>query len=126
VSNQGEIQMAYVDVMVVPFKATNLKAYKKLVRDSAKAWKRAGAVGYHEMVEDDVKRGKVTSFPQSVKLKKGEKIGCAYLIFKSKAHRNACWKKMMKDPFIVGFDPKKTPFDMKRMFFGGFKTLISF
>ena len=77
--------MAYVDVMVVPFKATNLKAYKKLVKDSAAAWKRAGAVGYHEMLEDDVKPGKVTSFPQSVKLKKGEKIGCAYLIFKKQS-----------------------------------------
>jgi uncharacterized protein YbaA (DUF1428 family) len=62
--------MAYVDVMVVPFKATNLKAYKKLVRDSAKAWKRAGAVGYREMIEDDVKPGKVTSFPQSVDSKR--------------------------------------------------------
>ena len=118
--------MAYVDVMVVPFKATNLKAYKKLVRDSSKAWKRSGALGYHEMVEDDVKPGKVTSFPQSVKLKRGELVGCAYITFKSKAHRNACWKKMMKDSFIATFDPKKVPFDAGRMFFGGFKTLIQF
>ena len=118
--------MAYVDVMVVPFMAKNLKAYKRLVRESAKAWKRSGALGYHEMVEDDVKPGKVTSFPQSVKLAKGEKIGCAYIIFKNKAHRGACWKRMMKDPFIAGFDPKKVPFDAKRMFFGGFKTLVQF
>ncbi len=118
--------MAYVDVMVVPFKATNLKAYKKLVRDSAKAWKRCGALGYHEMVEDDVKPGKVTSFPQSVKLQKGEKVGCAYIIFKTKAHRNAVWKKFMNDPFAAGFDMSTVPFDAKRMFFGGFKTLVQF
>ena len=118
--------MAYVDLMVLPFEATNLKAYKKLVKASSAAWKRVGALGYHEMLEDDVKPGKVTSFPQSVKLKKGEKVACAYLIFKNKAHRNACWKKMMKDPFMTGFDPKKVPFDAKRMFFGGFKTLVSF
>jgi uncharacterized protein YbaA (DUF1428 family) len=121
-----EVQMAYVDVMVLPFKAENLKAYKKLVRDSAKAWKRNGAIGYHEMVEDDVKPGKVTSFPQSVKLKEGEKVACAYIIFKTKAHRNQVWKKIMKDPFMTGFDPKNMPFDAKRMFFGGFKTLVSF
>jgi uncharacterized protein YbaA (DUF1428 family) len=118
--------MAYVDVMVLPFKSTDLKAYKKLVRDSAKAWKRCGALSYHEMVEEDVKPGKTTSFPQSVKLKAGEKVACAYLIFKNKAHRNAAWKKFMKDPFAANFNLKNAPFDMKRMFFGGFKTLISF
>ena len=118
--------MAYVDVMVLPFKATDLKAYKKLTRDSAKAWKRCGALSYHEMVEDDVKPGKVTSFPQSVKLKKGEKVGCAYIVFKSKAARNSSWKKIMKDPFMAQFNPKNVPFDARRMFFGGFKTLVQF
>ena len=118
--------MAYVDVMVLPFKAMDLKAYKKLVRDSAKAWKRCGALSYHEMVEDDVKPGKRTSFPQSVKLKEGEKVACAYIIFKTKAARNAGWKKFMKDPFVASFNPKTVPFDAKRMFFGGFKTLVSF
>ena len=118
--------MAYVDVMVLPVKSTNLKAYKKMLRESAKAWKRAGALSYHEMLEDDVKPGKVTSFPQSVKLTKGEKVACAYIVFKNKAGRNAAWKKIMKDPFIMGFNPKTVPFDMKRMFFGGFKTLVQF
>jgi uncharacterized protein YbaA (DUF1428 family) len=77
-------------------------------------------------VEDDVKPGKVTSFPQSVKLKNGEMIGCAYITFKSKAHRNSVWKKIMKDPFMASFDMKTVPFDAKRMFFGGFKTLVQF
>jgi len=118
--------MAYVDVMVLPFKAADMAAYKKFVRASAKAWKRNGALGYHEMVEDDVKPGKVTSFPQSVKLKKGEKVACAYLLFKNKAHRNAVWKKMMKDSFMVDFNPKTVPFDASRIFFGGFKTVVQF
>jgi len=118
--------MAYVEVMVLPFKAEDLKAYKKLVQGSAKAWKRCGALSYHEMVEDDVKPGKVTSFPQSVKLKKGEMVACAYIVFKTKAARNAGWKKFMKDPFVSSFDPKTVPFDMKRMYFGGFKTLVQF
>ena len=118
--------MAYVEVMVLPVQAANLKAYKKLLQGSAKAWKRCGAVSYHEMIEDDVKPGKRTSFPQSVKLKSDEKVGCAYIVFKSKAARNAAWKKFMKDPFLANFNPKTVPFDMKRMYFGGFKTLVSF
>ena len=118
--------MSYVEVMVLPFKAADLNAYKKLVRGSAKAWKRCGAMGYHEMVEDDVKPGKLTSFPQSVKLKKGELVGCAYIVFKNKAHRNKGWAKFMKDPFVAAFNPKNVPFDMKRMYFGGFKTLVQF
>jgi uncharacterized protein YbaA (DUF1428 family) len=118
--------MAYVEVMVLPVKAGELKAYKKLLRASAKAWKRCGAISYHEMLEDDVKPGKHTSFPQSVKLKADEKVACAYIVFKNKAARNAGWKKFMKDPFVGSFNPKTVPFDMKRMYFGGFKTLVSF
>lgn len=118
--------MAYVEVMVLPVKADDLKAYKKLVQGSAKAWKRCGAQSYHELLEDDVKPGKRTSFPQSVKLKSGEKVACAYIVFKNKAARNAGWKKFMKDPFVASFNPKTVPFDMKRMYFGGFKTLVSF
>jgi uncharacterized protein YbaA (DUF1428 family) len=121
-----EAKMAYVDVMVVPVPNAKLKAYRAMVKKSAEAWKRCGATEYVEAVADDVKAGKVTSFPQSVKLKKNETVVCAYLIFKSKAHRTAVWKKMMKDSFMKDFDPKTVPFDAKRMFFGGFKPIAGF
>ncbi len=116
--------MAYVDLMVLPVPAKSLAAYKKLVKQSAAAWKKAGASAYHEVIEDDVKPGKTTSFPQSLKLKKGEKVAAAYLVFESKAARNKAWKAIMKDPFMADFDWKKAPFDGKRMYYGGFKTLI--
>ena len=118
--------MAYIDLMVLPVSASKLGAYKKLVKQSAEAWKRAGALSYHEVIEDDVKSGKVTSFPQSLKLKKGEKVAAAYLVFESKAHRNKAWKAIMKDPFMANFDWKTSPFDGKRMYYGGFKTLVQF
>ena len=118
--------MAYFDFMVIPIPTANLKAYKSMVKKSAAAWKRAGALAYVEAIAEDVKEGKVTSFPKSVKLKEGEMVGCAYLVFKSKAHRNACWKKIMQDPFMKNFDPKTMPFDGKRMFFGGFKPIVQF
>jgi uncharacterized protein YbaA (DUF1428 family) len=117
--------MAYVDFMVTPVPKDKLAEYKKLCRKSAAVWKKCGALAYAENIEDDVKPGKLTSFPQSVKLKKNEVVVVAYIFYKSKAHRNATWKKIMKDPFMANFDWKSAPFDGKRMIYGGFKPLVS-
>jgi uncharacterized protein YbaA (DUF1428 family) len=118
--------MAYIDFMVTPVPKAKLKAYKALCKKSAAVWKKCGALGYAECLEDDVKPGKVTSFPQSLKLKKGEVVVAAYVIFKNKAHRAQVWKKIMADPWMANYDMKKAPFDAKRMFFGGFKPLVKF
>ena len=118
--------MAYVDVMVTPITKSRMAEYKKICRKSKAIWKKYGAVRYVECVEEDVKPGKLTSFPQSVKLKKGEVVGVTCITYKSKAHRNAVWKKLMKDPYFANMDMKSMPFDGKRMFFGGFKSLVDF
>jgi uncharacterized protein YbaA (DUF1428 family) len=118
--------MAYVDYMVVPVPVARLAEYRALAKKSAKIWKKHGALGYTEAVADDVKPGKFTSYPQSVKLKKGEVVVASHITFRSKAHRNAVWKKLMKDPFMANFDMKKAPFDANRMFFGGFKSIVGF
>jgi uncharacterized protein YbaA (DUF1428 family) len=118
--------MSYIDAMVIPVPKAKLKDYKKLVKKSAVAWKRVGALAYVEAIADDVKPGKKTSFPQALKLKPDEIAGVAYIVFQSKAHRNKCWKLMMKDPFMASFDGNTMPFDGKRMFFGGFKTIAGF
>lgn len=118
--------MSYIDVMVIPVPTAKLKDYKKLVKKSAAAWKRAGAIAYIEAIADDVKAGKKTSFPQSVKLKPDETVGVAYIVFNSKAQRNKAWKAIMKDPFMANFDMKAAPFDGKRMYYGGFKQIGGF
>jgi uncharacterized protein YbaA (DUF1428 family) len=118
--------MSYIDVMVIPVPIAKLKQYKSLVKKSAAAWKRVGALAYVEAIADDVKPGKKTSFPQALKLKPDEVAGVAYIVFESKAHRNKVWKVMMKDPFMSAFDGKTMPFDGKRMFWGGFKKIAGF
>jgi uncharacterized protein YbaA (DUF1428 family) len=118
--------MAYLDVMVLPVKKDGRKAYVKMVKVMAKAFKKHGALEYHEAWGEDVKPGKLTSFPQSVDLKPDETVAVAYLVFKTKAARNKCWDKFMKDPTVMNYDRSNIPFDMKRMFFGGFKTLHKF
>ena len=118
--------MACVDFMVAPVPKNKMKAYRALSKKSAALWKKYGALGYAECIADDAKPGKLTSFPQSVKLKKGEIVATSYIHFKSKAHRAAVWKKIMKDPFFANYDWKSAPFDGKRMFFGGFKLIAGF
>ena len=118
--------MPYFDFMVVPAKADKMAEYKKLVLKSAKLWKKCGALSYMECAADDVKPGKTTSFPQSLKLKADEVAVVAFIGFKSRKHRDLVWAKVMKDPFMANFDMKTAPFDGKRMFYGGFKSIAGF
>jgi uncharacterized protein YbaA (DUF1428 family) len=117
--------MHYVDGFVVPVPSKKLAAYKTLSKKAGKVWREHGALEYVECVADDVKPGKTTSFPQSVKLKKGEAVVFSYIVYKSRAHRDKVLAKVMKDPRLADMmDPKKMPFDAKRMIYGGFKTML--
>ena len=118
--------MNYVDGFVLPVEEKRLAEYWKIARHAGKIWREHGALEYFECVADDVKAGKVTSFPQSVKLKPGEIVVFAWIVYKSRAHRDRVNAKVMKDPRLMPMmDPKKKmPFDMKRMFFGGFKIVV--
>jgi uncharacterized protein YbaA (DUF1428 family) len=118
--------MRYVDGFVVPVPKKNLQAYRRMARKAGKVWREHGALEYFECVADDVKPGKHTSFPQSVKLKSGETVVFAYIVYKSRAHRDRVNAKVMKDPRLADMmDPKGLPFDGKRMFWGGFKVLVN-
>ena len=117
--------MKYVDGFVLPVPKRNLKAYRSMARKAGNVWKEYGALEYIECVADDVKPGKHTSFPQSVKLKSGEIVVFSYIVYKSRADRDRILAKVMKDPRLAKMmDPKAMPFDAKRMIYGGFKTLI--
>ena len=115
--------MSYIDGYVVPVPRQNLAAYRKLARRAGAIWKEHGALEYVESVADDVKPGKTTSFPQSVKLKPDEVVVFSYIVFPSRAARDRINKNVMADPRL-SMDPKAMPFDGKRMFWGGFKPII--
>jgi len=117
--------MAYVDGFVVPVPKKNLDAYRRMATKSGKVWREHGALDYKECVGDDVKPGKRTSFPQAVKLKPGEVVFFSWIVYRNRKHRDSVNKKVMKDPRITGMmDPKRFPFDGKRMFWGGFKVMV--
>jgi uncharacterized protein YbaA (DUF1428 family) len=117
--------MQYVDGFVVPVPKKNLRAYRSMALKAGKVWREHGALDYHECVADDVKVGKLTSFPRSVKLKRGETVIFSWIVYKSRAHRDRVNAKVMSDPRLASMmNPKAMPFDGKRMFFGGFTTLV--
>ena len=118
--------MNYVDGFVIPVPTANLPAYRKMARLGRQVWMDHGALDYCECIADDVKPGQWTSFPQSVKLKAGEVVVFSWIVFKSRRHRDSVNAKVMKDPRLAAMMNSKTmPFDTKRMFFGGFKVIVS-
>lgn len=116
----------YVDGFVLPVPKKNLPAYRRMARKAGRIWREHGALEYIECVADDVKPGKHTSFPQSVKLKPDETVVFAYIVYASRAQRDKVNAKVMADPRLADMmDPKAMPFDGKRMFWGGFKPIVS-
>ncbi len=113
----------YVDGFVVPVPKKSVAAYRKLAKLAAKVWREHGAVEYVEAIADDVKVGKWTSFPRSVKLKPSETVFFSWIVYKSRKHRDTVNGKVMKDPRLAKMmsGNQKAPFDAKRMIYGGFK-----
>jgi uncharacterized protein YbaA (DUF1428 family) len=115
----------YVDGFVLAVPKRSLPAYRRLARAFAALAKEHGALSVVESVADDVKPGKLTSFPQSVKLKKGEVVVFSWITFKSRAHRDRVNAKVMKDPRLDAMvHSGKPPFDSQRMIFGGFQSIV--
>ncbi len=119
-------KFGYVDGFILPVPIKKLNTYKKWAKIAGKVWIDHGAIDYVECKADDVKAGKVTSFPQSVKLKKGEVVFFSWATYKSRADRNRVMKKVMSDPRMAEFmGPDDMPFDGMRMFWGGFKPVVN-
>jgi uncharacterized protein YbaA (DUF1428 family) len=117
--------MAYVDGFIVPLPKKNLKAYRAMAKKAGKVWREHGALDYRECIADDVKVGKRTSFPRSVKMKKSETVVFSWIVYKSRADRDRCVANVMKDKRLAAMmNPKAMPFDGKRMIYGGFKVIV--
>ena len=118
--------MSYVDgfVLVVPKK--KLPDYVKLARKASRVWREHGALDYRECVGDDLKVKMGLPFPKLAKVKPGETVIFSWISYKSRAHRDKVNAKVMADKRLFDGVPKEMPFDVKRMAYGGFKTLVGF
>lgn len=116
----------YVDGFVVPVPKKNLDAYRKMAEEAGQVWKEYGALEYVEAVADDVSAGKVTSFPQSVQLQDDETVIFAWIVYESREARDRINAAVMKDPRIAGYDIRNLSFDGRRMFWGGFSSIVEY
>jgi uncharacterized protein YbaA (DUF1428 family) len=117
---------SYVDGFVIPIPKKNSARYRGIARRAGKIWRDHGALAYVECIADDVKPGKWTSFPQAVKLKKGEVVWFSWIVFKSRAHRDRVNAAVLKDPRLAKLAASDSPnaFDGRRMIYGGFKPQV--
>ena len=119
--------MTYVDGYVLPVPTKKLAVYQKIASKAGKIWKEHGALEYKECVGEDLKTSFGVSFTKNMKLKKGETVIFAFVVFKSRAHRDKVNAKVMKDPRLTeGMEQADMPFDCKRMVYGGFKSIVEF
>src|SRR3989454_8643919 len=114
----------YVDGYVLPVQKKNLPVYRRIAQKAGKIWREHGALEYRECAGDDLNVKGVVPFPRRIKLKPGETVVFAWIVFKSRAHRDRVNGKVMKDPRLAKMAPKSMPFDVKRMVYGGFKVLV--
>jgi uncharacterized protein YbaA (DUF1428 family) len=119
----------YVDGFVLAVPRKNIEAYKKMSRAAGRIWREYGAVEYVEAVGNDlkIKKGLGVAFPRLARARTGETVLFSWILYKSRAQRDRVNKKIMKDPRIAAMmNGKKMPFDVKRMAYGGFKTIVNF
>jgi uncharacterized protein YbaA (DUF1428 family) len=114
----------YIDGFLLPVPKKNVEAYKQFSENAGKIWREHGALEYIECIGDDVKSGKVTSFPQAVKLEPDETVVFAWIVYESREHRDRVNAAVMSGPRMAGMDPKSFPFDGMRLIWGGFEVFV--
>ena len=115
--------MPYVDGFVIPVPRKNIDSYRRMSRAAGKVWRDHGALEYRECLGDDLDAPMGLPFPKGIRVRAGETVVFSWIVYKSRAHRNAVNKRVMKDPRLAKM-PTEMPFDIKRMMFGGFKTIV--
>ena len=113
----------YVDGFVVPVPKAKVEDYRRVAANAGNVWREHGALAFVECIADDVKPGKLTSFPQAVNLEADETVMFSYIVYPSREERDRINALVMKDPRI-DMNPADMPFDGKRMIFGGFNVLV--
>ncbi|HEY4250551.1 MAG TPA: DUF1428 family protein [Roseomonas sp.] len=115
--------MSYVDGFVVAVPKQKLEAYKAMARTAGAVWKEHGALAYVECLADDVPYGERTSFPRAVQATEDEVVVFSWVVYPSRAARDATMAKVMADPRL-DHDPATMPFDGKRLIHGGFEAFL--
>lgn len=117
----------YADGFVLPVPKRNLDAYKRIARKAGKIWREHGALQYCETLLDDAKVQPGCGIPitKSIEVKRGETVVFAWIVYRSKAHRDKVNALVVADPRLADLcDPKNLPFDINRMAYAGFEVIV--
>lgn len=117
----------YVDGYVIVIPKKNIKRYTQMAQHGGKIWMKHGALQYVETVGEDLKKNEwMMSFGELAKPKEDETVVFSFVVYKSRKHRDQVRKKVMSDPAMneaLG-ENEPMPFDMKKMAYGGFTTIV--
>ncbi|HLC84830.1 MAG TPA: DUF1428 family protein [Candidatus Nanoarchaeia archaeon] len=115
----------YIDGFVLCVPKNKVAAYRKMSELAGKVWMEHGALQYVEAIGNDFHgMPEALGFPKMARAKKGEAIMFSWIMYNNKAHRNAVNAKVIKDKRLDNYADKPMPFDMKRMAYGGFVTIV--
>src|SRR5690348_13884106 len=114
--------MNYIDGFVIPVPSHAKEAYRAMAAKVAPIFKEYGATRLMEYWGDDLPDGKITDFKGAVKAGPDENVVFSWVVWPSKAVRDAASKKLMEDPRLP--QPGEMPFDGKRLIYGGFELLL--
>lgn len=121
----------YIDGFIIPILPEKVKDYERIASIAAKIWKDHGALEYIEAVGDDLAAHgpECRSATEVIGTQAGETLIFAYIVYKSKEHRDSVNEKVMADPRMAeicpALNPERTPpFDIQRMMTGGFRVIV--
>ena len=115
----------YVDGFVLPIQKKKVAAYRRIAKQASRVWRDHGALDYRECIGEQLECGFGVPFTQLAKARRGETVVFAWIVYKSRAHRDRVTAAVMSDPRMALIcNPLKVPFDLTRMACGGFAVLV--
>jgi uncharacterized protein YbaA (DUF1428 family) len=116
----------YIDGFLLPIAKDQIENYRQIAEKAAAVWKEHGALQYVETVGDDLDVKDQRPFTQVAGAGENETVVLAYIVYESREHRDAVNAKVFADPRLQEMCGSDTlPFDMKRLAYGGFKSIVS-
>ncbi len=115
----------YVDGFVMPLPTKNVEAYRKIASKASKVWLEHGALEYRECIGEDLRIKGMRTFTDLADCKRGETVIFAWIVYRSRAHRDKVNAKVMADPRLAKMMAAgEMPFDVARMAYGGFDVIV--
>lgn len=127
--------MSYVDGFVIAVPKNKIEDYKKIAGPAGKIWMEHGALSYKEFILEDAEpqapeeagNMRFQWFAELAKANKDETVVFSYILYKSRAHRDEVNGKVMSDKRMQEICPAQNgepPFQMNRMAYGGFESIV--